>query len=106
MAAQNPYLAGGLVKDPKMFFGRTDELAQLRSRLANGDSTNVVGLRRMGKSTLLYQLATRPDALQPGCVAVYLDLQDASHRHPLDLLRSALRDIDRQLSNRYGFAAQ
>jgi hypothetical protein len=89
-----------------MFFGRSDELAQLRGRLANGDSTNVVGLRRIGKSSLLYQLANQSDALQPGSVAVYVDLQDATHRQPLDLLNSALRGIDQQLGKRYGFANQ
>jgi len=106
MAVQNPYSAGGLVKNPRMFFGRSDELAQLRGRLANGDSTNIVGLRRIGKSSLLYQLANQTDALQSGAVAVYLDLQDATHRQPLDLLNSALRSIDQQLGKRYGFANQ
>ena len=94
MAAKNPYSAGGLVKDPAMFFGRNEELARIRGRLANGDSINVVGLRRIGKSSLLFQLATRTDALQPGAVAVYLDLQDANHSRPSDLLTAALRDLD------------
>jgi hypothetical protein len=31
-------------------------------------------------------------------------LQDAAHRHPLDLLNAALRGLDARLDNRYRFA--
>jgi ABC-type phosphate/phosphonate transport system ATPase subunit len=64
-----------------MFFGRDEELKRIRDRLRKGDSTAVVGLRRIGKSSLLYQLAHQADQLPQGVVAVYLDLQEAVHHH-------------------------
>jgi len=101
MPPVNPYSAGGMVQDPAMFFGRDEELGRIRDRLRKGDSTAVVGLRRIGKSSLLYQLAHQADALPEGVVAVYLDLQDAAHHRPLDLLASALRSLNERLNGRY-----
>jgi hypothetical protein len=104
MVIENPYITGGMVKDPKMFFGRERELGRIRDRLRKGDCTSVVGLRRMGKSSLLYQLAHRSDQLPDGVVAVYLDLQDAAHHEPLGLLNSALSALDARLNHHYDFA--
>jgi len=100
MTPTNPYITGGLVKDPAMFFGRKEELHLIRDRLRKGDSTSVVGLRRIGKSSLLYQLANQAEALPQGVVAVYLDLQDAAHHTPLGLLDAALRRLDKRLGRR------
>jgi hypothetical protein len=65
MPPVNPYSAGGMVIDPAMFFGRDDELRRIRDRLRKGDSTSVVGLQRIGKSSLLYQLAHQADSPPP-----------------------------------------
>lgn len=104
MTQANPYSAGGLVVDPAMFFGRDEELKRIRDRLRKGDSTAVIGLRRIGKSSLLYQLAHQAEALPQGVVAVYLDLQEATHHRPLGLLDSALWHLNGRLGNRYNFA--
>jgi hypothetical protein len=101
MPPVNPYSAGGMVTNPAMFFGRDDELRRIRDRLRKGDSTAVVGLRRIGKSSLLYQLAHQADSLPTDVVATYLDLQDAVHHQPLSLLTSALNGLDRRLGYRY-----
>lgn len=104
MVVINPYSAGGIVKDPAMFFGREEELRRIRDRLRKGDSTAVVGLRRIGKSSLLYQLAHQADKLPEGVIAVYLDLQDAAHHRPFDLLSSALHHLDGLLNYRFNFS--
>ncbi len=57
MKPANPYSAGRLITGPTMFFGRQEELKYIRDRLRKGDSTAVIGLRRTGKSSLLYQAA-------------------------------------------------
>jgi hypothetical protein len=101
MPPVNPYSAGGMVTDPTMFFGRDDELRRIRDRLRKGASTSVVGLRRIGKSSLLYQLAHQTDSLPADVVATYLDLQDAAHHQPLGLLASALNGLDKRLDYRY-----
>ncbi len=105
MSINNPYFYGPMVTDPAMFFGRKDELARIRDRLRKGVSTAVIGSRRIGKSSLLYQLAQQTDALPEGVLAVYLDLQDAAHHKPLGLLTAALQGLDQRAGSRYGFGA-
>jgi AAA+ ATPase superfamily predicted ATPase len=74
----NPYSFGPLVTNPDMFFGREAELETLCTRLRNMQSTSVVGLRRIGKSSLLYQFAQAlPDTLGQNFVPLYINLQDA-----------------------------
>jgi len=103
MHPTNPYSAGGIVEDPAMYFGRHEELNRARDRMSKGDSTAIVGLRRIGKSSLLYQLAHQTDALPDHVVIVYLDLQDPVHHRPLDLLSSALHHLNERLNHRYNF---
>jgi len=77
----NPYNYSTVVTDPEMFFGRESHLSALYVRLKNMQSTSVVGLRRIGKSSLLYQLArTLPGELGQNYVPIYIDLQDARYR--------------------------
>ena len=51
-----PFIAGPMITDPSRFVGRREELALLARRMdgAQPTSVNVVGERRMGKSSLLY----------------------------------------------------
>jgi AAA+ ATPase superfamily predicted ATPase len=60
----NPYIFGPPVQDPEFFFGREHELAIMKdtiTHLAPGlrQSMAVVGPRRIGKTSLLYQLVRR-----------------------------------------------
>ena len=103
MRVANPYSAGGMVTDPATFFGRGEELRRIRDRLRKGDSTAVVGLRRIGKSSLLYRLASEPHLVQDGTVLAYLDLQEATHHEPLGLLNGALQTLDGNLNGRFRF---
>ena len=73
MTVANPYSAGPIVTDAEMFFGREEELRCIRDRLRKGGSMAVIGLRRIGKSSLLYQLAHQADQLPEGAVAAYLE---------------------------------
>ena len=56
----------------RQFFGRELELRQLRGNIDEGRHTGIYGLRKVGKTSLLYQLReTRPHDL-----VVYVDLQE------------------------------
>ncbi len=60
--AFNPYIVGGPIKQPKEFYGREEVL----SNLINGLHHNhyfVKGARRIGKTSLLYQLKYRLEEL-------------------------------------------
>ena len=77
----NPYIYGSMVTQPAMFFGRTAELDTIRTRLRAMQSTSIVGLRRIGKSSLLYQLSqTLRNELGPNYRPLYISLQDARFR--------------------------
>jgi AAA+ ATPase superfamily predicted ATPase len=72
----NPYSYSTVVPNPSMFFGREKILGDLCTRLGTMQSTSVVGLRRIGKSSLLCQLArTIPGRLGQNYIPLYIDLQ-------------------------------
>ena len=61
----NPYIPGRPVDNPKLFFGRRDEIGSLRESLMKGRRVFVIsGPPRIGKSSLLRQLpGLLPDPL-------------------------------------------
>src|SRR5215472_2176614 len=54
----NPFTWGNPISDPARFMGRVNELDQVLTRLGNseGESTSIVGERRIGKTSLLKHL--------------------------------------------------
>ena len=54
----NPYISGGPVREPDMFFGREELLKRIINTLHN-NSIMIHGPQRIGKTSLLYQLADR-----------------------------------------------
>jgi hypothetical protein len=56
----NPYTARTIIKDPAAFFGRKEVIQQLFENLATFQNTSIVGERRSGKSSLLWQIS-RPE---------------------------------------------
>jgi AAA+ ATPase superfamily predicted ATPase len=60
----NPYVFGSPVQDPELFFGREHELTMMQDTIAHlkpglRQSMAVVGPRRIGKTSLLFQLVRR-----------------------------------------------
>lgn len=87
----NPYHPGRIVSNIEMFFGRIAERQLLRTQLAQGISSAIVGARRIGKSSLLYYL-TNHETFDPDhafCFA-YLNLHDGRYQSPADLLNETL----------------
>jgi AAA+ ATPase superfamily predicted ATPase len=98
----NPFFYGGRITNPANFIGRTKELQTIFSALETANSgqlqhVQVVGPRRIGKSSLLYhvtqiykQRLTQPEKYR----IVYVDLDDA-HCHTLEgLLKYILSQLD------------
>ncbi|MBP6786316.1 MAG: AAA-like domain-containing protein [Candidatus Promineofilum sp.] len=81
-SAASPFTYGNPISDPARFFGRSREVEQVFNRLRNaeGESSSIVGGRRIGKSSLLNYLA-HPDVrrrygMDPQqALFVYVDLQ-------------------------------
>jgi hypothetical protein len=104
-AMPNPYKPGGMVTDPEVFFGRREELRTLRTRLAQRQSTSVVGMRRIGKSSLLYHLVQQPELpTDRRCALVSLDLQDARCHTAAGFLGHALNWLNAQCGSAYDFS--
>jgi len=98
MSASNPYSCGHLVKDPAMFFGREGELKRLQTCLTNMQSASIVGMSRIGKSSLLYQLVRNlPDKMGQNYVPVYVDLQDPRYQSPAGFLKSVVMGLSERM---------
>ena len=85
---ESPYIVGSPVSRDEMFFGRADQMGQIRRQLGGGDHANVIlleGNRRTGKTSILRQLG-KADAL-PGWIPVYCSLQDVDSVATSDVFR-------------------
>lgn len=80
-----PFTAGSKIIDPRLFVGRKEELHAITSRLTQRQpvSINIVGRRRIGKSSLLYHFCQTYEQRVPepgNYVVIYLSLQDTQCR--------------------------
>ncbi|MGQ9490609.1 MAG: two-component regulator propeller domain-containing protein [Anaerolineae bacterium] len=73
----NPYISGKPIYEPNMFFGRKELLQRIFNAL-HQNNIMIHGERRMGKTTLLYQLANQlrqADDPEWAFVPIYIDLE-------------------------------
>ena len=101
----NPFTFGNPVFKPGKFYGRSGDIRQIISRLLSaGESTSVVGERRMGKTSLLKHLSTPKIAqgfgLSPDeyCL-VYIDFQGLTDITPERFWQRVLRKMERAICN-------
>lgn len=82
----SPFVAGSKITDPRFFVGRKTELHALTAQMTavQPASINIIGRRRIGKSSLLYhffqtyeQRVSEPTRY----VVIYLSLQDSRCQH-------------------------
>lgn len=86
-----------------MFFGRRQALSRLQDKARKSNSVAIVGLRRIGKSSLLYHFAHHYTNLPDEVVVAYLDLHDSRNKTVSGLLTAALKGLDERLNQRYRF---
>lgn len=72
----NPFVNRGLIRHSTDFYGRDVELQHIMQRLRTMQSVSVVGERRIGKSSLLYQIALQTHQLGADITVIYTDLPD------------------------------
>jgi tRNA A-37 threonylcarbamoyl transferase component Bud32 len=82
----NPYVSRGPVHDPDMFFGREHVLREIGAFLRGNQSVSIIGPRKIGKTSLLFQLMRetiwQEIGLDDNNLFVYLDcevLGEGSH---------------------------
>jgi len=77
---ENPYVYGEPIKDDRLFFGRVAELSEIHRGLTKRNKQNylITGPRRVGKTSLLYQLKAR---LQYPFLSLMLTPENMGHEH-------------------------
>jgi type I restriction enzyme M protein len=102
----NPYITGGAVDTPAMFFGRQDVLDFLSANLIGKHQSNVIilqGNRRTGKSSILKQVVNR-DLFAPH-IPVYVDCQGLGTLTNQSFFYKLAREIWKSLAKRGDVAA-
>lgn len=101
----NPFTVGNPVADKERFYGREGDIRQIISRLLSaGESTSVVGERRMGKTSLLKYLANPDNTSDLGlppekyCL-VYIDFQGLTDITPVRFWQRVLRKMEAAISS-------
>ena len=92
----NPYISGEPVRQENMFFGREDMLQRIVATLHN-NSIMIHGERRIGKTTLLYQLANvlrHVDDHEYWFLPVFIDLEGTTGARLFHLL---IEDIAQEI---------
>jgi hypothetical protein len=94
----NPYYSTSALRNPNMLFGRTYLLRRIYSALANQQSLSLVGLRHIGKSSLLHCLR-QPELQQQfeydfsHYIFVLIDLREYRHKKSEDFFDAVSRQI-------------
>ncbi len=94
----NPFVAGGMLQNPRLFFGRKYELNAVTSRMAGPQPTsiNIYGDKRIGKSSLLYHFVQTWETRVPDSsryVVIYLSLQSASCQREEDFYLAVAQEL-------------
>lgn len=96
-----PYIVGPHIQNKEMFFGRAEEVAQLQDALQVGNHKALIGLRRIGKSSLLYHICHHTDLPRPAngqitLVPVYMDLHNPDLRSIAGFGQFILKEVSRR----------
>jgi serine/threonine-protein kinase len=106
-ADENPYLNRVRIRNPREFHGRSSELSRIYERIKAGrpQSVSLVGVRRIGKSSLLSAIhhpANRmkylPAPLEYVCV--YMDFQEKRNVAPAEILHHILWALQNEFRGR------
>ncbi|MGA1132917.1 MAG: hypothetical protein ACO31I_11735, partial [Prochlorotrichaceae cyanobacterium] len=95
----NPFNFGSPVS-PEKFYGRSVAIMEVKNRIGaiTAQSVNLVGLRRMGKTSFLHYIQGRSEVFfQPSQrpLMILLDLQDQRFQTPEGLLEGVRRSLTR-----------
>ncbi|NER19478.1 MAG: ATP-binding protein [Symploca sp. SIO1C2] len=97
-----PFLAGGMLTERMFFVGREDEIRFIIQNMTNAQPTsvNIVGDRKIGKSSLLHHIYQTYEERVPAYgrqpqdfVVVYLSLKSANCRKPEDFYQAVAQEF-------------
>ena len=94
LARNNPFTERNVIKNPDEFFGRKDELRTIFTRLQGLQSASIYGERKIGKSSLLYNvLYNIPEELGDEYKNAYIDLRDSKYHTAYYFLKNVLLEF-------------
>lgn len=96
----NPYIVGNPIRGRKMFFGRQDDFAYIKTKITGEKEGGLIvlcGARRSGKTSILFQI--QDGRLGKGFLPVLVDMQSMSIRSDEDFLKKI---ADAITSSRFG----
>ncbi len=89
----SPFVVGPVIENDSSFFGRYQEREFLRDALTHGHSVQILGERRMGKSSLLRWIERHAHEWQRHPVA-YVNAQGLGGRSPTQLVLAVARSLN------------
>ncbi len=106
-AGENPYLNRVRIQNPNDFYGRSSELSRICERIkaSRPQSVSLVGVRRIGKSSLLSAIhhpANRMKYLPAPqeYVCVYMDFQEKRNAAPAEILHHVVSALQNEFRGR------
>lgn len=112
-AGENPYLNRVRIQNPDEFYGRRSELSRIYERIKAGrpQSVSLVGVRRIGKSSLLSAIHHPANRLKylpvpQEYVCVYMDFQEKRNVAPAEILRHILSALQNEYRGRLKLKVQ
>lgn len=101
----DPYVVGAVIGEPEQFYGREEALTELLRALEAGNHIALYGERRIGKTSLLYQLAHRlRDLSHPNLylLPVFVNLQMVPEPRFFSALAGAIAKAARRELEQHG----
>ena len=110
-----PFYAGSTISDPRYFVGYREQLdtITIRAISAQPTSINIVGKKRIGKSSLLYHFCqTYEQRIESRgknprkYLAVYLSLQQGNCQYKSGFYRVVAEELSKNLEQRFSWFGQ
>ena len=110
-----PFYAGSTISDPRYFVGYREQLDTITVRAVSAQPTsiNIVGEKRIGKSSLLYHFCqTYEQRIESrgkdprNYLAVYLSLQQGNCQYKSGFYRVVAEELSKNLKQRYDWFRQ
>jgi ligand-binding sensor domain-containing protein len=101
----DPYVVGSVIEEPQQFYGREEALTELLHALEAGNHVALYGERRIGKTSLLHQLAHRLRNLPHPAVhflPVFVNLQMVPEPRFFSVLAGAIAKAARRELEQHG----
>lgn len=99
----NPYIFERPITDPKLFFGRKEELREIKMLLERAKKKRyqhimIIGKRSIGKSSLLNRVVELSNKL--GYITIKLPLDESAVKDPLDFFKTLYSMILDEMENK------